>query len=47
MCLVIVGIVLIIALLLGIVSLFKSMFWGVVILLLLVICAYYTFFKQY
>ncbi|MGG3045727.1 hypothetical protein ABEO76_21610 [Bacillus anthracis] len=47
MCLVIVGIILTMALLLGILGMFIGSSWGVITLILLVVCAYYVFFKKY
>lgn len=47
MCLVIVGIILTMALLLGILGMFIGSNWGVITLVLLVVCAYYVFFKKY
>ncbi|EML6324945.1 hypothetical protein QCQ60_005289 [Bacillus cereus] len=47
MCLVIVGIILTMALLLGILGMFIGSGWGVITLILLVVCAYYVFFKKY
>ncbi|HDR4373514.1 hypothetical protein QUF96_03185 [Bacillus bombysepticus] len=47
MCLVIVGIILTMALLLGILGMFIGSSWGVITLILLAVCAYYVFFKKY